>query len=97
MSKKKKIKFAERDHIKYLESYVQKVLEILGHPEALVSDLSIIGDFMGYSDYFKNNITINCDKQNKEQLQKISDQLGFEVKNDDYIWEVAKKLLVCYR
>jgi hypothetical protein len=59
-----------------LESYVEQVLEALGHPEALVTDLSTIGDF-GLED---------------DERAATSDKLGVTVSDTDFIYEVAQSL-----
>jgi hypothetical protein len=42
---KAKVELAPQDKIIELRSYVMKVLEAIGHPEAWVSDLSSVWDF----------------------------------------------------
>lgn len=59
-----------------LESHVEQVLEALGHPEALVTDLSTIGDF-GLED---------------EERAASSAALGVPLTDDDYIYEIARLL-----
>lgn len=41
----KKIRQAPREKVEKYESLIAEILEVLGHPEAWVSDLSTIGDF----------------------------------------------------
>ena len=63
--------------------YVEHVLEVLGYPEALVTDESQIWDFIG----------LDSEKEESKQfLEKISEKLGFQVLEKDYIVDVAKKL-----
>jgi len=59
-----------------LESYVELVLNALGHPEALVMDLSTIGDF-GLDD---------------DERFAASDRLGVALSDDDYLYEIARRL-----
>ena len=48
----------------------------LDHPEALVTDLSTIGDF-GLDD---------------DERSAASDRLGVAVSDDDYVYEIARRL-----
>jgi hypothetical protein len=59
-----------------LESYVELVLNALGHSEALVTDLSRIGD-LGLDD---------------DERSAASVQLGLILSDDDYIYEIARRL-----
>ena len=58
-----------------LESYVELVVSVLGHPEALVTDLSTIGDF-GLDD---------------DERSVASDRLGLALSDDDYVYEIARR------
>lgn len=59
-----------------VESYVELVLNALGHPEVLVTDLSTIGDF-GLDD---------------DERSAASDGLGVALSDDDYVYEIARRL-----
>lgn len=59
-----------------LESYVELVLNALDHPEALVTDLSTISDF-GLDD---------------DERSAASDRLGVALSDDDYVYEIARRL-----
>ena len=59
-----------------LGSYVEAVLTALGHPEALVTDLSTIGDF-GLDD---------------DERTAASAMLEVALSDADYIYEVAQRL-----
>jgi len=59
-----------------LESYVELVLDALGHPEALVTDLSTIGDF-GLDD---------------DERSAASATLGVALSDDDYVYEIARRI-----
>lgn len=74
--KPRKIVFAANTKIDQLLEWVNHVLEAVGHPEALVTDLSTIGDF----------------PSGRVNLDKICKKLGFEVAAKDYIWEVAEQV-----
>ena len=84
-----KVVFAEHDQIDWLRPYIDKVLEAIGHPKALVSDKSSIGDFR----------TINFlkdDKNKKDTYQEfindISVKLDIDVNKKDYLIDIAMRL-----
>lgn len=62
--------------VETLELYVERVLTALGHPEALVTDLSTIGDF-GLED---------------DERSAASATLGVALSDADFIYEVAQRL-----
>jgi hypothetical protein len=72
----KKFELAPQEKINALGSRVDRVLEALGHPEALVTDLSTVNDFIE-DDY---------------DLEVVSIELGIRVDASDYIWELAEQL-----
>ena len=80
--KKKRVVLASDDKGEVNYGYVMKVLEALGHPEALVTDESEVYDFMLGMD----------EKKEKKWLSALGKRLGVEVQGNDYIWEVAKKI-----
>lgn len=59
-----------------MEPYVDQVLKALKQPEALVTDLSMIGDF-GLDD---------------DERTAASARLGVAMTNTDYIYEVAQRV-----
>jgi hypothetical protein len=71
-----RIELASTVLVDTLDSYVELVLNALNHPEALVTDLSTIGDF-GLDD---------------DERSAASSTLGVIVSDADYIYEVAKRL-----
>jgi len=81
----KKIEHAERDKIEDLDLYVQKVLEALGHPEAFVTDESMIWDFVPHLG--------SSSPETQVFLDALGEKLGFKVDHQDYIWDLAKKLM----
>jgi len=70
------IEFASTVLVDALESYVEVVLNALGHPEAVVSDLSTIGDF-GLAD---------------DEHCAASAKLGLILSDDYYLYEIARRL-----
>ena len=71
-----RIEFASTVLVDTLEPYVEAVLNALGHPEALVTDLSTIGDF-GLED---------------DERCAASARLGVTLSDDDYVYEIARGL-----
>ncbi|MBM3129952.1 MAG: hypothetical protein FJ009_15185 [Chloroflexi bacterium] len=71
----KRIELAGRDKIESLGEYVDRVLEALGHPEALVTDESQVWDFT----------------RDTNELKKIAKKLGFAITKNDYVWELAER------
>jgi hypothetical protein len=59
-----------------LESYVELLLNALDHPEALVTDLSTVGDFV-----------LDADER-----FAVSARLEVILSDDDYIYDVAQRL-----
>ena len=63
---------------KKLQPYIDKLLEILGHPEALVTDETRISDF----------IDVDAKKTNK----KIKKLLPVDATDSDFLYEIAQKM-----
>jgi hypothetical protein len=74
--KKFKIVLAEQDYIVLFGAEVDVVLEAMGHPEALVTDISCVSDF--------------C--LTKKELASLREELGVRVSDHDYVWEVAERV-----
>lgn len=87
MTKEKKLKkgplkgytitSAPQDRITRLEAQVDKILIALGHREAWVTDESMINDF----------------DIEEHELEKLSADLGVKVSLDDYIADVAERMI----
>jgi hypothetical protein len=71
-----RIELASTVLVDALDSYVEQVLNALDHPEALVTDLSTIGDF-GLDD---------------DERSAASAKLGVTLSDDDRLYEVARRL-----
>jgi hypothetical protein len=56
-----------------------EVTNLMGFKRAIITDESTIYDFMPIDD-----------NKRSVQLKKISKKLGFDIKDSDYIWKVAK-------
>lgn len=78
-----KIESAPKYKIEELQPYVDRVLEALGHPEAFVTDESIIGDF----------INVFSSKEERYILaSQLSAKLGLVIETKDYIYKIAERL-----
>lgn len=71
-----KVVMASMEGVNKSGSYVDRVLEALGHPEAIVTDLSSVNDFM----------------PDDNEIQDAIDKLGIVIGHDDTIVEIAKRL-----
>jgi len=71
-----RIELAAQDRVAELEPEIDRVLEALGHPEALVTDLSMFSDF-GFTD---------------AEADEVSATLGIAVSRRDYLVDAAQRL-----
>ena len=78
----KKFQLASKVKVDELEPYVDKILDILGHPEALATDESLISDFTCFFN----------DGQREEDLRYLSQQIGFDVFEYEYDVDIAEKM-----
>lgn len=88
-----RIVHAPQEKIKELSFYVEAVLDALGHPKALVTDLSTVGDFLlgrrqgGWGD-----------KEVETYLNRLFDyeyplsSLARSIEEGEYIWSLAARL-----
>lgn len=83
----KKIELASTSGIDKYEKEISVILKILGHPESLVTDESIVWDFLSHFGDKKEN-----EKYNKKMVSKISGRLGIEIKPNDLLINIAKKI-----
>ena len=77
-----KIELASQDEVSQLEPYIDKVLEALGHPEALVTDESYVSDFLCIVD----------EKETDLELKKACKKLNLSFKKADSIVDVARRV-----
>ena len=75
-----KITYAKSTRIETLRPWVAKVLAAVGHPEAFVTDESMIGDFAV------------CVADKAKEADKVSKKLGVPVKAMSYVMDVANRL-----
>lgn len=74
------IQLAEHDEIDAFEKQVDQILSVLGHPEALVTDLSDIGDFMSFG------------RAKPETMEVLAQLMGHEVSINDLLVTLAREL-----
>ena len=77
-----KFELADQDKTVALEEFVNKIIKALGHPEALVTDESLISDYL---DIFDSQYGI-------KQLEKAKKIIKVDIFPGDYIWEVAERM-----
>jgi hypothetical protein len=82
VKKKIKIELSQQNYVDQYEEQVKFILKTLGHPEALVTDETLIWDLLHMFD------SGGYDKQ----LAKMSKKVGFSVEPNDVLWKVAKKI-----
>jgi len=76
-----KVEYASRDRVTILLPWVKKVLEAVGHPEAFVTNRSMLSDFW------------SMDKAERAALAaETGKKLGIRVEPGDYVVDVASKL-----
>lgn len=82
MEKKRTITLAPDLEITRLREWVDKVLEIMDHSEALVTDWSTLWDFSPCTD----------DPNYDKWYDDLSEKLGFGITKADPIWRLAARL-----
>jgi len=80
---------AEQEEVKKIESHVQKVIKALGHSDALVTDESIVSDFLTIN--FKNDPKF--EKIRAKELKNACKKLKMEIGVNELIINVAKRLI----
>lgn len=70
----------EQDGIDAFEKQVNKLLEILDHPEALVTDLSDFGDFIMC--YHENPFRVGTKEERQQELDALLIPAGITTKID---------------
>ena len=85
--KNAKIEMASTDDVSKYQKEIRVILKILGHPEALVSDESSIWDFLSHFGSKEEN-----KEYNQEMLEKISCRLALDIKPDDLLIDIAKRI-----
>lgn len=78
-----KYELAEQDNVERLTPYVDLVLSVLGHREALVTDQSSVGDFI---------CMYSLQDQQAQQLALLKTLTGREVCLSDLLWQLAQEL-----
>ena len=78
-----KFESAAQDNIDKLQPYVDRILEALGHPEAFVTDESIVGDFIN---------VFSTKEERYVVAAQLSSKLGLVIETKDYIYKIAERL-----
>jgi uncharacterized protein YoaH (UPF0181 family) len=71
-----KIVIADQEKVDVYETEVNRILAALGHPEALVTDLSQVFDF----------------GDDEEAADDLAELMGRSVNAGEYIWKLAQEL-----
>lgn len=82
ITKDTKFELADQDKTEALDKYITKIMKALGHSEALVTDESLISDYLDIFD----------DLRRKKQLDKAKKIIKVDIFPGDYIWEVAERM-----
>ena len=83
LSRIKKFELAPQSKVDAVgEEWCRKVVNFLGVKRSLITDESIVADFLCTTDAYRSN----------KDLEKIARGVGIKIKELDYIWQVAKKL-----
>lgn len=87
-----RIVFASQNNINALLPYVERVLEALGHPEAFVSDGSVIDDLLDLdADHLDEQGIPEISTEGHRQLREATKALKIPISRDDFIWKVARR------
>ena len=78
MLAKGRFKLASTKRVDAYPEQIARLLEVLGQPEALVTDLSTVYDFLPEKD--------------DAELTQIGERLGVQVRHKDLLWQVAKRM-----
>jgi hypothetical protein len=82
----KRIELAEQDAVVALGEHVDAVLEAVGYPGALVTDRSLIGDFM--------EVPVEAERE-AAYLAGVAERLGLDaVASGDRIVDLARRVML---
>ncbi len=76
-----KVKFPPQELIGKLRPQMERIMRVIGHPEAFITDESIVSDFFGSNDY-----------EPEEMLEMMEQELGVPVSHEDFLWMVATRM-----
>lgn len=83
LSKIKRFELAPQSKVGAVgEEWCKKAVNLLGVKKFLITDESMVADFLSATDVYRTN----------KDLEKIARNAGIKIKDRDYIWQVAKKL-----
>ena len=87
------IHIAEQDAIDQFEPQVLRLLAALGHPEALVTDLSQVSDFLPWTcNEFDVQDLAGAREEELRQLTALGDVMGRAVEAREYLWQMGREL-----
>lgn len=87
------IVIAEQDATDQFEPQVQRILVALGHPEALVTDLSQVYDFLPWTcAEFSADEMAQAQQEETKLLNALALVMGRAVKPDEYLWKLGREL-----
>lgn len=87
---KARIVFAPQKKVENYEKELDVILEVLGHPEALITDESSVGDFTSVG-FFRQPLTKRIAKRKQLEV-RYSKLLGMPVALHDLLVDVAERL-----
>ncbi len=87
-----KLEFAPQDKTGPLQDTIDEVCLALGHKEVWYTDESLVGDFdeVGWDD---GDDPEEIDARNEITRKFASKVLGVDVRPEDYLWEVAERVI----
>lgn len=88
MESKPTIVLAAQDATETFSKEVDRLLEVIGHPEALVTDESWVSDFLSFGPAGDPEV----DLHNETILSDLSGLMGRKVKRNECLWRLAQEL-----
>jgi hypothetical protein len=76
-----KVTFPSQELIRKLKPHMDRIMRVLGHPEAFITDESMVSDFFGSNDLAPD-----------EMLEMMEQELGVPVSHEDYLWMIATRM-----
>lgn len=99
----KTFEHATQDARKALDPFISQVLELLGHPEALVTDESCISDFLDWrgwpgqsrrrgGPWVEHPADPEAQEHNEKILTALRERLKVPVEPKDFVVDVARRM-----
>lgn len=87
------ILIVDQDAIEQFEPQVHQILGALEHPEALVTDLSQVYDFLPWTcAEFSAEEMAQAQQEESRLLTALAQVMGRAVKPDEYLWKLGREL-----